>query len=73
MRSVWSLLCILFTIVIIDPYADIKYGEVDVYEYEDTSEKQPKKKRRARKRDSYKKKKRIWCWMCNPPRWLYRK
>jgi len=70
MRSVWPITCLLFTIVITDPYADITYGEIDVYEYDKTPEKQPRK---PRKRDAYKKKKLVWCWMCDPPRLIYRK
>tara|TARA_R100000501_G_C2577501_1_gene82006 strand:- start:447 stop:659 length:213 start_codon:yes stop_codon:yes gene_type:complete len=68
MRMVWIF---LFTLVIIDPYADIKYGEIDVYEYDEPAENQPKKKRKYRSK--YRKKKslgRIWCSMCDPPRWL---
>ena len=72
MKVFWIL---LFTIVITDPYADLEYGEIDVYEYdnEDRKSKTAPRKKRQRKRDRYKKKKKIWCWMCSPPRWIYRK
>ena len=73
MRYIHLLTCFLFTIVITDPYADITYGEIDVYEYNEKSEKQSKRKRKPRKRDAYKKKKLVWCWMCDPPRLVYRK
>ena len=69
MRILWI---ILFTIVITDPYADLEYGEIDIYEYDKPSEKQPKKKRKYRSK--YRRKKnqsRLWCSMCLPPRWIY--
>ena len=63
------LLLSLFTIVITDPYSDIRYGEIDVYEYDKEEKKNNTKKKRKKKQ----KKSKLWCWMCDPPRWLYRK
>ena len=72
MSIVKPLLCLLITVVIIDPYADIIYGEIDVYEYNETPAKKPKKKRKFRGKYRRKKNKsRLWCSMCLPPRWIY--
>ena len=73
MRYVWLL---LITIVITDPYSDIVYGEIDVYEFnreEKATEAKKKRKKRRYKNRKYREKKKIWCWMCDPPRFLYRK
>ena len=70
-----TVILLLYTIVIIDPYANIKYGEIDVYTYpkynfQIAQEEKASKKRRFKSKYR-RKKKRVWCGVCSPARWLY--
>ena len=53
MKVFWIL---LFTIVITDPYADLQYGEIDVYEYDNEDRKSKTAPRKKRQRHRYKRK-----------------
>ena len=70
MKYVWLL---LLTIVITDPYSDIVYGEIDVYEYPEKKSRAETSRKRKYKSRKYREKKKVWCWICEPPRFLYRK
>ena len=62
---------LLYTIVILDPYKDIRYGQIDVYDYSKSSKiiiTTPEKEKRTKKKDTAS---RYFCFVCDPPRWVY--
>ncbi len=56
-------------LVVVDPYKDLNYGEIESYEYAERSGikvVEPEKEKTSKKKVD-----RYFCFICDPPQWIY--
>ncbi len=69
MKAIKTLFLCFCPLVITDPYKNIRYGEIETYDYTEPHKikiiEPEKEKPTKRKTDRY------FCFVCNPPQWIY--
>lgn len=69
MKAIKTLFLCFCPLVVVDPYKDIRYGEIESYDYAESNKIrviEPEKEKTIKKEVE-----KYFCFVCNPPQWIY--